>query len=155
MLTGLISSQWHRCLQRAAWHPSGGRNFYPHCSLPVFLRAKESGSQVSKVTSGDVQPLESGQNEVSRPPFTSLLLGAQKHWWLLQRLPAKLRGPPQLFHITYYLYLNSQGEQAGAGRQPLAKKERKAGKESNIWQFLLFSTQLAEFSSGGSAGGAQ
>ncbi|KAF6088452.1 hypothetical protein HJG60_008277 [Phyllostomus discolor] len=86
MLTGLTSNQWHRCLQRAAferisvtgegWHPSGGRNFYPHCSRPLFLRARESCSQVRRVNSVDVQPLESGQNEVFCPPFTSLLLGS-------------------------------------------------------------------------------
>lgn len=115
-----------------------------------------------------VQPLESGQNEVFCPPFTLLLLGAQKHWWLRQRLPANLRGPPQLFQITYYLYLNSQGGERGAERQALTKKEKKKGKkkaekesleacikESNTQQFLVFSTQLVEFGSGRSGGGDQ
>lgn len=127
MLTGLISSQWHRCLQRAAWHPSGGRNFYPHCSLPVFLRARESGSQVSKVTSRDVQPLESGQNEVSCPPFTSLLLGNTETLVAASEAASKTQGTSTTLP-HYLLSLPKQPGGTGRCRETAISKKREKGR---------------------------
>lgn len=127
---------------------------------------KKSTPRLGRVNSVDVQSLWCGQNKA----ILCSCPGRWKHWWLLQRLPSKLRRPAHLFQSISPLFQKSQEEEVDArrhltltkGLEKNKQQQKKRGRKNNhsdtcvlmLGQFMTFSAQLAMFSIGGDCGGA-